>query len=152
MTAGKKKRVCKDCGNTKRAAKYPGPRCFTCHKQRQAALTATRRSRHIEQKFGITEAEYQAIYQAQGGVCYLCRRARGNRRVRLAVDHDHRLARLHNHPADQGCRECVRGLLCKKCNRDVLGHLRDDITAFQRCIEYLTNPPARRVLGAFPRP
>ncbi|MGH7867573.1 MAG: endonuclease domain-containing protein, partial [Candidatus Dormibacteraceae bacterium] len=37
--------------------------------------------------------------------------------------------------------------LCKPCNRDVLGHLRDDPAALQRAIDYLTNPPARAVLG-----
>jgi hypothetical protein len=28
-----------------------------------------------------------------------------------------------------------------------LGHFRDEVAAFQRGIDYLTNPPARRVLS-----
>jgi hypothetical protein len=72
------------------------------------------------------------LYEAQGGRCYICQRATGARR-RLAVDHNHATGE-------------VRGLLCKPCNRDVLGHLRDNTEALQRAIDYLTNPPARRVL------
>lgn len=70
----------------------------------------------------------------------MCRRAKGIRK-RLPVDHDHACC-----PGPIGCRDCVRGLLCTRCNR-LLGHLRDDTTAFQRGIDYLTSPPARAVLG-----
>jgi hypothetical protein len=71
--------------------------------------------------------------QVQGGRCYICRRATGARK-RLAVDHDHTTGE-------------VRGLLCSTCNFKVIGHLREEVAAFERCIEYLTNPPARQVLG-----
>ncbi|WP_424923390.1 endonuclease VII domain-containing protein [Actinocrispum wychmicini] len=69
----------------------------------------------------------------QGGRCAICQRATG-RGKRLAVDHNHATGE-------------VRGLLCKPCNRDVLGHLRDDVSAFERAIVYLTDPPARRMLS-----
>lgn len=144
-----KKKVCKDCKNPRRDAKYPGPRCYTCNRALKDSQKAVRRATHVEDFAGITEAEYQEIYRAQGGVCYLCRRATGTGKYRLAIDHDHAFAALHcpHDPKTKACRRCVRGLLCRRCNRNVLGHLRDDIAAFQRCIEYLTNPPARRVLA-----
>lgn len=41
----------------------------------------------------------------------------------------------------------MRGLLCKPCNRNVLGHLRDEVQALMRAIDYLTTPPARAVLN-----
>jgi hypothetical protein len=52
----------------------------------------------------------------------------------LSVDHCHETG-------------IVRGLLCQPCNRDVLGHARDDTEFFERCIEYLNSPPAVNVIG-----
>lgn len=83
--------------------------------------------------YGLTAEEYWLIYAAQGGVCYICRRANGARK-RLSVDHDHKTG-------------FIRGLLCAPCNRDVIGHLRDDVEALQRAIDYLIYPPAFEVVG-----
>jgi hypothetical protein len=47
------------------------------------------------------------------------------------VDHDHSNGE-------------VRGILCGPCNQ-LLGHGRDSIAFFQRVIDYLTNPPARKL-------
>ena len=41
----------------------------------------------------------------------------------------------------------VRGLLCTACNRNVLGHLRDDPDALLRAADYLMHPPAVEKLG-----
>ncbi|MGW6624247.1 endonuclease VII domain-containing protein [Nocardia sp. NPDC055002] len=117
----------------KRGRNVPGPRCATHHR----AKTRTRRNynhtTHIAETYGITSEEYQAIYKYQGGKCFICRRATGARK-RLSVDHCHATGR-------------VRGLLCQKCNRDILGHLRDDPEALYRAAEYLNSPPAIRVIG-----
>lgn len=143
---------CKDCiaegVTTKRVAKYPGPRCYTHHKAIRSVRRQRGREKRVSQLYGITEEQYQKIYQAQGRKCYICQRATGTGKYRLAVDHDHALAKLHDHPVEQGCPLCVRGLLCRKCNRDVLGHLRDEIAALQRAIKYLNFPPARLILSA----
>lgn len=62
--------------------------------------------------WGITYEELQAIY---GEVCNLCGRDetvldnRSGRLHRLCIDHDHR-------HCEKGCRECIRGLLCRTCN------------------------------------
>lgn len=112
--------------------------------ERQAALA--RKFVEIERKYGITEAEYRALYAAQGGRCYICRTATGRGRL-LAVDHDHRCGA--GHPPERGCRRCVRGLLCSgsqsanTCNR-LIGIYGFD--ALVRAIEYLRDPPARAVL------
>ncbi|AOQ27515.1 endonuclease VII [Rhodococcus phage Espica] len=133
-----KPRTCKDClvegVTTRRPAPHPGPRCTTHHRAVSQQRRATARERHITTTYGITEDEYQAIYEFQGGRCYFCQRAKGTGRKRLSVDHDHETG-------------MVRGLLCKSCNRDVLGHLRDDPNAFQRAIDYLASPPALEVIG-----
>ena len=69
----------------------------------------------------LTEDEYEAMLEAQGGVCAICKeKPKGSR---LAVDH---LAGTDN----------VRGLLCNRCNLG-LGHYRDDPDLLKAAIEYL---------------
>ena len=96
-------------------------------------------AKRVLDTYSITADQYAAILAAQGGACYICRRKPGLKR--LACDHDHSCC-----PGPVSCGKCVRGLLCRSCNRDVLGHLKDDVAALQRAIDYLTNPPARKVL------
>lgn len=137
-----KRRVCKDCEpGSKRPAPHPGPRCTTHHRAVRTARKRTTHGKYVQATYGITEEQYWAIHALQGGRCYICQRASGRTR-RLAVDHDH--ACCAELPA---CGQCVRGLLCKPCNRDVLGHLRDSTDALTRAVDYLTDPPAKRVLS-----
>ena len=140
-----KVKVCKDCLSegitTKRKAPHPGPRCTTHHRKVVQQRSAKRRATYVEQTYGLTEAQYQALYEAQGGRCYICQRAKGTGRKRLAVDHDHTCC-----PGDKSCGECVRGLLCATDNQ-MLGHLRDDVEALQRAIDYLNSPPAASLFG-----
>ncbi len=63
------------------------------------------RRRDIE----LTEAEYEAMLEAQGGVCALCGRPPTAKQA-LAPDHDHKTGR-------------VRGLVCWTCNLKVIGTL-----------------------------
>ncbi|WP_026317045.1 endonuclease VII domain-containing protein [Actinokineospora enzanensis] len=136
-------RRCKDCppGARRRPAPYPGPRCATHQRERTRATREAARERHVQRTYGLSPAEYDALYRAQGGTCFICRRARGTGARRLSVDHDHGCC-----PGPVSCGGCVRGLLCRSCNRDVLGHLRDDVDALLRAVDYLTDPPAGRVL------
>lgn len=92
----------------------------------------------VHRKYGITPDEYRALYRAQGGRCFVCRRAAGKAR-RLGVDHNH-LTRE------------VRGLVCtgsrdaKTCNR-LIAIL--DRAAFLRAAAMLSDPPpAWQVLRA----
>lgn len=84
---------------------------------------------------------YERLYEAQGGVCALCRRATG-RTKRLAVDHDHTCC-----AGKESCGRCVRGLLCGPCN-DVLAVARDSADYFLGAIAYLAQPPAKAVINA----
>ena len=132
-----KKRECKTCLEegitTNRPAPYPGPRCYSHHRVRKRATSEGAWAKRIEETYGITAEEYYEIYEAQGGYCYICRRANGKSK-RLSVDHDHKDG-------------LVRGLLCLRCNKHTLGNARDEIEYFERAIEYLKNPPARQVVG-----
>jgi hypothetical protein len=109
------------------------PLCATHRRGRKSKRRAYSWEKHIQDTYGITPEEYWAIYEYQGGKCAICRRATGARK-KLSVDHCHATGR-------------VRGLLCQKCNRDVLGHLRDEPEALLRGITYLNQPPAILVIG-----
>ena len=124
--------ACKDCGSTSRALKAPGPRCATCQRARREATREAAWARGIMTRYGITPEQYWALYEAQGGTCYICQRATGKVR-KLAVDHDHRSG-------------FVRGLCCKPCN-STLALARDDVAFFDRAITYLITPPAFDVIG-----
>lgn len=118
---------------TRKGDQVPGGRCVTHQRSRRKTTSETAWARRLMAVYGITPEEYWAIYAAQGGVCYICRRANGSSK-KLSVDHDHTTG-------------FVRGLLDGPCNRDVVGHLRDEPEAFERGAEYLRNPPAFAVIG-----
>jgi hypothetical protein len=134
-------RQCKDCLDSllageitkmpKRPALNPGPRCTThwrAEVRRRKADAAERRNQNV---YGLVKGEYARLYEFQGGRCAICRRATGKSK-RLAVDHDHKTGE-------------VRGLCCSICNRVILGHSRDDVRFFLRCLAYLRRPPYKRM-------
>jgi hypothetical protein len=110
----------------------PGPRCATCHRVLKKAQKRASHGRWILKTYGLTIEQYEALYEAQGGACYICRRAKGISK-RLCVDHDHATG-------------FVRGLLCNTCNK-FIGWLMDSPDAGFRVGEYLVNPPAFKVIG-----
>ena len=116
---------------------------------RRKALAA--RKYHLKTKHHMTLEQYAELLAFQGGVCYTCRRANGRTKA-LAVEHDHKIARevcafdpRFPHPEDESCYRCWRGLACGPCN-DTHAHSRDTVAFHYRCIDYLTDPPARRWL------
>jgi hypothetical protein len=139
---------CKDCladgVKTRRpvVANVPGPRCATHARSWKRRNSERAHARHIESNFELTAEQYRTIYELQNGRCGGCAVATGKAR-RLAVDHDHELAKTHDHPVDRGCRLCIRGLLCKRCNRYGIPLTLDAII---RALHYLSDPPARKVL------
>lgn len=86
-----------------------------------------RRHQQRRRKYGITESDYAALLEAQGGVCAICRRAerevRSARALALSVDHDHATG-------------TIRGLLCKDCNT-ALGRMADDPARLEAAVRYL---------------
>lgn len=89
-------------------------------------------------RHGMTEAEYLAMHDDQGGTCAICREPesktdKNGRRFLLCIDHDH----------DTGQ---VRGLLCQECNKG-LGAFDDDPDRLKAAAEYLIgarNGPRRK--------
>ena len=96
--------------------------CTSCHteksKQSRDRLHGGSRAYHLERRYGITEAEYDEMVEAQGGFCALC-----GERPAQHVDHDHMTGR-------------VRGVLCFCCNQG-LGNFRDRADVMRAAIDYL---------------
>ena len=80
-------------------------------------------------KHGLTFERYSYLYDLQGGVCASC--GRDPEGKWLEVDHDHGCC-----PGKFSCGECVRGLLCGRCNR-ASGNVHDDPDALEALAAYL---------------
>jgi hypothetical protein len=86
---------------------------------------AARRKEHIKGRYGLTIEQWQAMFDAQGRKCAICRRTDSGWKRGWHTDHDHETGRL-------------RGILCHLCNR-TLGNYGP--SRFQAFIDYLTRPP-----------
>jgi len=92
---------------------------------------------HIRRTYGMTEREYRVLYRAQGGRCYVCRKAAG-RSKRLGVDHDHLTGEIRG-------LVCTGSLTAMTCNRLIAIYSRAQLL---RAAAMLSDPPpARAVLG-----
>jgi len=100
-----------------------GSRCRACS-------SAASHAAAVQKTYGITIREYNQILKAQGGRCAICGCLPRTRR--FAVDHDHK----------KSGREAVRGILCQKCNHELLGAAHDDVKILRRAIAYLEHPTA----------
>lgn len=120
--------------NGPRPTPFGGPRSLRCASHGRAKGATSKKTQHeayVQRVYGLGPGDYDRLYETQNGTCALCQRAKGVSK-RLAVDHDH----------DTGL---AYGLLCGPCNKDVLGQSRRDVAYFERCIQYLLNPPARQL-------
>ena len=130
MTTPKRK-LCDQCGKNRALKFFTGTKgtvCSTCKKKRRRAWSHQHR---IKETYGLEAGEYGILFDAQGGVCAICK---GKRNYRLDVDHDHKTG-------------FVRGLLCKACNRKILPHARDSPDVLRSAADYLENPPALIHIG-----
>ena len=87
-----------------------------------------RTSKRLKKDFGITLAEYDAMFAMQNGLCAVCNEPQkikdkhGNLR-RFSVDHDHKTGR-------------VRQLLCGPCNLSI-GLVKENVKTLNKMIEYI---------------
>ncbi len=125
--------ICPLCGEER---PYRKKYCVACkEKQLKKQAKAYRESDKGKAKFkyhlitgryGLTVQQYEAMILKQNGVCSICQESN-----ELTVDHDHGCC-----PGIESCGECVRGLLCGKCNRG-LGLFNDNVDRLDSAILYL---------------
>lgn len=68
-------------------------------------------------KYGLTEADWFAILEAQGNVCAICKKEPPS--GRFCVDHEH-VTRWKKLPPERR-RQTIRGILCWTCNHYYVG-------------------------------
>lgn len=90
---------------------------------------ANGREQRLRQRYGITVEQYDAMLEAQDGVCAICGRPdvgihyRTQKAMRLAVDHDKNTGE-------------IRGLLCRHCNQG-LGQFGHDSERLRQAAHYM---------------
>lgn len=115
------RRWCAGCQTFVRLKDCSGSRCKAC------ASIANHAGR-AKATFGIDPESYQWLLKAQHGKCAICRQK--PKTTRLALDHE------HSH-CKSGCSKCVRGLLCSRCNRELLGAAHDSLHILKNAVAYL---------------
>jgi dCTP deaminase len=82
-----------------------------------------RRDYLLQLRHGISESEWNEMFEKQGFCCAICKIDKETSKVGWHTDHDHSTGK-------------VRGVLCANCNRG-LGMYKDDITFLLKAAKYL---------------
>ena len=87
-----------------------------------------KRAKRLVDDYNLTHEQYEQMFEAQGGVCAICRqpetaKSRTGALRFLAVDHNHETGD-------------VRGLLCNACNT-AIGYFKESTDSMMAAIEYL---------------
>lgn len=93
----------------------------------RACASARTHEAMVAKTYGITGDDYAALLKRQGGRCAICRARPKSKR--LAVDHDHKTG-------------AVRGLLCSRCNHELMGSAWDSLAIASALWHYMNTPPA----------
>lgn len=140
-------RHCAKCDKNK-ALRFFKPRGRVCSSCLRGRVTLAARDVRLMDNYGLTPKDYATLLAAQGGACAICG---GKRRKNLDVDHCHKTKAallVAGWAAVDASRASVRGLLCARCNRQILRNARDDAALLRAAAAYLEAPPARETLGA----
>ena len=96
-------------------------------------MTSSVPARTPRRRHGLGRDGVDALLAEQGSACAVCGQPYADQPgMRLAVDHDHRHC-----PGKIGCPECIRGLLCNRCN-NLLRLAGDNPDLLAKAIGYLT--------------
>lgn len=110
--------------------------CRVCFRAYKKAHPLILRRYQLKRRNGISLEEYFWLAKQQNQMCALCHQSNLDGRA-LAVDHDHACC-----PHRKSCKECIRGLLCDRCNRYALPQIEKH--------EHLQNPFTQEYLQRRP--
>jgi hypothetical protein len=120
------KSTCKDCHNEYyRNYWKQKPDQYKKHKDRVKINDKAYKGRAF-QRHHLTKDQYMALYDKYNGMCWICK----IKEVEV-IDHDHSCC-----SGSYSCGECVRGLLCTKCNV-TLGNVNENLDTLYEMINYL---------------
>ena len=124
-------KICNTCNETKNNEEFyiRNLSCKSCchlkskkwAKLNPEKVKESSRKTKLKQKYGITESQYETMFDEQKGVCAICKTPHTRRA--LNVDHCHETGQ-------------VRDLLCDRCNL-VLGLVKDDTSLLDTMSDYL---------------
>lgn len=106
-------RNCDHCGKAYKITNNTSRWCSECVPTKKASRRMSR--------YGITEAQYQALFVRKDGLCPICEQNKAT-----VIDHDHKTKK-------------VRGLICQHCNTSL--HVIENPVHLQRALDYLQPKP-----------
>jgi hypothetical protein len=115
---GKRKNICKECDNA---------RCREYRKKVKRITTNWKRHK-------LNQSYFEYMFAKENGLCHICKMTEATH-----IDHDHGCC-----PGQTGCRSCVRGLLCTRCNT-ALYFVRDSKDQLRHMLKYLDRYESKKV-------
>lgn len=119
---------CAECGalfvRTSGSGKYCSDACRKIVKQRST------QENFLRSRYRLTMNDLQVLIEKSGNKCAICEKGFTSR-TDMHIDHNHNCCN-----SEFTCGNCVRGLLCGKCNA-MLGMANDSLQILWRAIEYL---------------
>ena len=106
------------------------------YQKNKARLNAAHRSYSLRRSFGLTDEQFYNMAEIQDHRCAVCASPTPDGRGTWHVDHDHACC-----PGRTSCGQCIRGLLCSRCNGQVLPVIEGPL--YERALRYLQRKEAR---------
>lgn len=105
-----------------------GPLCLLEHCEKEIDGNQPFCAGHLQQsrKYNVGVERLVELYARSDGKCYICREEPGT-----SIDHDHSCC------TEWSCGNCVRGVLCSRCNSG-LGYFRDSPRTLVAAANYLS--------------
>ena len=124
-------KTCTNCGVSKELSEFhkKQSKCKPCRKVIDRKYYENDRNNYYFRTYGITLANYDAMYHEQEGCCAICGVHQLDIKRRFCVDHCHITGQ-------------VRGLLCHSCNVGI-GKLQDNYDIIERAADYLRSSEGR---------
>lgn len=114
--------VCKSCNDTyifqgkrNNSSSWYCQKCYYMYRKLKSEKSFRSGGGNFFSQHGITFGQYLEIYMSQEGKCKICNYQPDNNRL-LCIDHDHSCCPTGALKM-QSCGNCIRGLLCKSCNK-----------------------------------
>jgi hypothetical protein len=117
--------ACFNANRKEKQAQYRRSRGIPVRPVKNYEVKSTHKPRH-----GLSAQDIEDILKYQDYQCAVCKKNLNN--TKQAIDHDHSCC-----SGPISCGECVRGILCYRCNL-YIGFLERNYDIYDKAIEYLT--------------